>query len=479
MQGVPLKKKYKYVVIGAGISGLTTACELLKAHPGEVLVLEREAEAGGMARTLSRQGYQYDLGSHRIHKDIGEEELCYLQQLMGPELMVRQRAGKLRFGTKHLDYPIETLQFFSALGIKELWEFVVSWARRKSGQELSGDALAGSDTYEGYLRRQVGDRVYRLFYEPYARKVFGLDPALISVLAAKKRVSMLCPLAFLKKILRHLWGGQSSGEFYYFSHGIGSLAKALEQKIVEHQGAIMTEARELGISESSGPREISFALPDGERHTVAYDALVSTMPIDALCRKLGFQADVERRMWRGLRLVFLHLSKPPALTGETFYYPESKYPFGRVSIPQRFSSLLQPDGFPVSYICEVPCSPGDPWWEMPDKDIGQICFKALHEAELVSPETTMDESLNFTWLMPEVYAVYFLGWEKSVQTMLDFLALKNPYVYSSGRLGLFLHCNMDHAMMMGRELASGLLNGMPAKDWYARSPEWHQMKVRD
>ena len=43
--------KKKVIVVGAGISGLTTAYELMKTGRYDVTVLEREDAVGGLART--------------------------------------------------------------------------------------------------------------------------------------------------------------------------------------------------------------------------------------------------------------------------------------------------------------------------------------------------------------------------------------------------------------------------------------------
>lgn len=51
----------KVVVIGAGLAGLTAACHLVgRGH--DVTVLEREAGPGGRARSVTRDGFTFDLG---------------------------------------------------------------------------------------------------------------------------------------------------------------------------------------------------------------------------------------------------------------------------------------------------------------------------------------------------------------------------------------------------------------------------------
>ena len=53
-------KKYKLIVIGAGISGLSTAVAWLLNNEGPVLVLEKGRTAGGCVASFARKGYKFD-----------------------------------------------------------------------------------------------------------------------------------------------------------------------------------------------------------------------------------------------------------------------------------------------------------------------------------------------------------------------------------------------------------------------------------
>ena len=64
-----MKKKIDVVIIGGGISGLTTAYNLLKqevagACPFNVTILEAEPETGGQARAFDIEGVTVEHGSH-------------------------------------------------------------------------------------------------------------------------------------------------------------------------------------------------------------------------------------------------------------------------------------------------------------------------------------------------------------------------------------------------------------------------------
>ncbi len=60
-----LDSHYDAIVIGSGLSGLTTAALLSKAGK-KVLVLERHYTAGGFTHSYTRHGYEWDVGVHYI-----------------------------------------------------------------------------------------------------------------------------------------------------------------------------------------------------------------------------------------------------------------------------------------------------------------------------------------------------------------------------------------------------------------------------
>jgi all-trans-retinol 13,14-reductase len=61
-----LDAEYDVIVIGSGISGLTTAALLAKEGKKKVLVLEAHYTAGGYSHTYKRKGYEWDVGIHYV-----------------------------------------------------------------------------------------------------------------------------------------------------------------------------------------------------------------------------------------------------------------------------------------------------------------------------------------------------------------------------------------------------------------------------
>ncbi|WP_199881002.1 NAD(P)-binding protein, partial [Streptomyces kebangsaanensis] len=77
-------------VIGAGPAGLTAA--LLAARSGRpVTVLEATGHVGGLARTVERDGWRFDLGGHRFFTKVPEVRRLWREILPGEDFLRRPR----------------------------------------------------------------------------------------------------------------------------------------------------------------------------------------------------------------------------------------------------------------------------------------------------------------------------------------------------------------------------------------------------
>ncbi len=475
--------KYKFVVIGAGVSGLSTAYELSKTYPNDVFVLEKDCKVGGLCKTINRNNAFYDLGSHRIHKDSGEEAFELIKNISGEALIKNVRGGKLMLKNLYINYPITSAQIIFGIGLIESFLCTVSLFKYRIFDKLISNNMGGGDLdYESYLIKKVGQRAYKLFYEPYARKVWGQEPSLISITAVKKRISMLKPTSFLQNIIVNYFRKKEKNYYYYLENGFECFSDNLEKRIIENSCKVLKNVSDFSINVKNGKKMLGFLNGKNEIQ-VEFEKLISTIPIDELVLKLNpdnnMRMAINKIKWRGLRLVYLHIKGEPKIEGETFYFSELKYLFGRVSIQKRFSRKMQPDNNYTSFTCEVPCSEDDGIWNKADKEMYDLCFEGLQEAGLITKKQDYLLGKNFIIDISKVYPVYSLGWESILLYLLGHMAENFPYIYISGRPGLFLHCNLDHSIDIGLFLAEHIREGKLPKQWYEKISLFHDMIVRD
>lgn len=478
------KIKCRFVVIGAGVSGLTAAYKLSQDHPGNVVVIEKERKVGGLSKTINVNNSFYDLGSHRIHYKVRKKAFRLIQELCNKKLMKNKRGGRLRIGNSYINYPISSVQFIVGIGFIQTFLCALSLLKSRIYHSFFNTKIKKEElNYESYLIRNAGRRAYKLFYEPYARKVWGCDPSTISITAVKKRISMVKPTRFLKDILaKSLKKTERNDYYYYLKDGIGYFADILEKNLLDNKAGVYKNVDDFRLILNDNNRKIIYS-NQHEEIEIEFEKLISTIPLEELVLKLNPPEDIvkiaDRIKWRDLKLAYLHIKGNVLMKGETFYFPELKYIFGRVSIPKRFSSIMQPDDAYTSFVCEVPCGESDRLWNMADKNIYDLCFKDLINAGLLDNKAAHIPGKNFIINTSKVYPLYIKGWQKNVSLLLEYLGENFDFIYTSGKQGFFLHCNFDHSINIGLSLEDYIKRGKPPKEWYSNINLFQGMKLRD
>lgn len=77
--------KYDYIIIGAGIGGLSTACFLSK-YKKRVLVIEKHDKVGGFCTSFARKGTSFDCGIEGLHELEPKETIPQFINFLGGEI---------------------------------------------------------------------------------------------------------------------------------------------------------------------------------------------------------------------------------------------------------------------------------------------------------------------------------------------------------------------------------------------------------
>ena len=173
------------LVLGAGPAGLGAAYRAAAAGH-RVTLLERAAFVGGAAASGEVAGVRVDLGSHRLHPSIEPRILTELQGLLGDDLQVRPRNGRIRLGGRWIAFPLRPLDL-----LRRLPPGVAAGALRDAA--LGPLRHPAADTFSEVLRAALGPTLCERFYFPYARKIWGVDPAELSGEQARRRVGARSP----------------------------------------------------------------------------------------------------------------------------------------------------------------------------------------------------------------------------------------------------------------------------------------------
>src|ERR671916_1612618 len=115
-----------FAVLGGGPAGLTAGYVLARsARP--VILFEADDQVGGLARTVVRDGYRFDLGGHRFFTKSDEVRRLW-QELLGDELLVRARLSRIFWRGRFIDYPLRLHDVVRKVGPIELGRCATSYA---------------------------------------------------------------------------------------------------------------------------------------------------------------------------------------------------------------------------------------------------------------------------------------------------------------------------------------------------------------
>jgi protoporphyrinogen oxidase len=467
----------RIVVLGGGITGLTVAWELSRRSDSPILLIEKSAGTGGLAGSLRHGDRVLDFGSHRIHEQYDPEVFCIIKELLGDDLLKRPRRGQIWIQGRFLDYPPSPAQVLTSFGFSKgarlFWDFLTARGHLALAPGRGG-RLDRQTSFEEYATGAVGKSLYDSFYKPYALKLWGVAPARLSFEPAVSRVRKFEARAVWKEVKRKVTGETGGRSFYYPAKGFGQIAEKIRERFIENGGEILFESSVERLELKNGV-EVEAVLArtgEGPLERIPTEVFISTAPINVLHRLICSALDVNEGSglglsWRSLRILYLFTPDKITSEHETYYFPEPDVIFGRVSEPAKYSPFLSQPVGKSALVIEIPCAFGDEIWNMEDEALAGLCIRDLRELKILSAKTG-GPSEHYSRKIKNLYPVYELGWRENLDNALRrFNLIEN--LYPIGRPALFLHCNVDHCMVMALKLARFLSAGGGSREDWERS----------
>jgi protoporphyrinogen oxidase len=170
-------------VLGAGPAGLTAGYALVR-QGRSVVVCDADAQVGGLARTVERDGYRFDLGGHRFFTKSDEVQRLW-HEVLGDELLVRARLSRIFWRGRFIDYPLRLHDVVRKVGPVELVRCATSYAAALTRRRRA------AETFEEWVCDRFGRRLFELFFKSYTEKVWGVPTSEIRAEWAAQRIRSL------------------------------------------------------------------------------------------------------------------------------------------------------------------------------------------------------------------------------------------------------------------------------------------------
>lgn len=437
----------RIAVLGGGPAGVGAAYMLGRSGKAKPLLLERADRAGGNSGSFLLDGVRCDFGSHRLHPASDPEILSMIKDLLGDELLVRPRHGRIRLKGSWIHFPLKPVDLLMRMPKSFAFGLLRDMAAKPFRK---GTANPEDETFATILHKELGPAMCEGFYYPYMRKLWALPPEELAVTLARRRISGSSIGKIIRKVLGQLPGFKKpqTGIFYYPRQGFGMISDALMNGAEQLGARVHLQSGVNAIEHDGGRvRAVRWANGQGEERTEA-DHIWSTLPLNALVRMMqpAAPAEVSKAAdsirYRGMILIYITLDQDQYTEYDAHYFPELNVPISRLSEPKNYSASTEPRGTTV--LCaELPCDPHEDLWSLDDDALGHKLCEWLVACGLPQPKLKS----SATRRLSHAYPVYDRHFEEHF-AVLDRWIASIDGLLTFGRQGLFAHDNTHHALAM-------------------------------
>jgi len=438
---------YDYCIIGAGVSGLTTAYHLLKANH-KVIIVERDDRIGGLGKSYNYDGHIFDTGPKRFHTD-DPVVIDFIEHILKEDILRIGRSTMVYFLGKYFGWPLNP---------KDILKMPLGTSIQCFFDLLKDRQIKDRTSFHEFVYSKYGETLYQLFFAPYTEKFLrwnaedlhsdwastGINRTVIDKrIKANTLADLLKSITLPKKI---------ETEFLYPTHGgfggffekLYSLCKSfdnfhiiLKDKIdtLEDHGQKFSAMTEKGESLSfdqlvwSGNLNNLHSIISNEDHKVYY---LNTIFYNIICKEAGISKN--RAQW-------IYVSHGGSL-------------ISRITCMKEFAPYTCKDGY-YNMVCELTDAQHNPiYFNQPENYADSILNELVDMKFIKNKSFIEDFKIN---PVVDTYPIYHKRYLKDFAEVAKKVKKYSNRIHLLGRSGAFWYNNSDHSIRMSIEMSKKLL----------------------
>ncbi|MCR5673763.1 MAG: FAD-dependent oxidoreductase [Lachnospiraceae bacterium] len=398
----------KYLILGAGPSGLTIANMLMKKGERDLLVLEKEPEAGGLCRSTDVDQSPFDIGGGHF-LDVRDPDVTgfVFSFLPEDEWDLYKRDSRIDLYGDMIGSPIEA----------NIWQLPADKQKRYLDAIEKAGCNRGApkpEKFTEWIDWKLGSAIAEDYMLPYNKKMFGEDLDSLGTYWLEKLPNVSYEETKLSCENRRPYGTQPGHAKFYYpkKYGYGEvflrMAKALGDRIRYNEKAVSL---------------------DYETRTVngkySADMVIVTVPWNGIKEHINlpdkYRSDIKALKYSSI--VTEYVPEKLDTKAHWIYYPDPAKTYHRILVRHNF------------------CPGSKGYWT---------------ETNLTRYDETGAKKAGRTYFVNEhAYPLNTIGKQEKMKELLEFTSSKG--IYGLGRWGEWQHYNSDVVIKRAMELANGSL----------------------
>jgi protoporphyrinogen oxidase len=423
-------------ILGAGLTGLSAAYHLRTPYE----VFEQEDRAGGLCRTMARNGFLFDYTGHLLHvRQSYTKQL--IQRLLPDQYQQHDRKALIYSHGRYVRYPFQAN--LHGLPPEVIRDCLIGFMRTL----LAAMPDASPRTFQDWVLQTFGAGIARYFMFPYNQKLWNIA---LDELSADW-VSWSIPKPTLEDVVNGAFGLQDRtfgyNPTFLYPH-VGGMEQ-LPLAFVRHLKPEHVHYAKQAVAIDPVKHCVHFA----DQSTASYDALLSTMPLKRLVSMLRDAPEGVVHAGEQLRQIAVYdvnigVKRPHLSESHWMYFPEPEFRFYRVGFPSNFSTTVAPAGCSSMYV-EVSV-PSDE--TLSETTLQQQVLDGLRRCGILKDG---DEILVCDVVRIDcAYVLYDLHRTEALNSILPYL--HEHQIYSTGRYGAWEYASMEDAILAGKQAAESM-----------------------
>lgn len=460
----------RIAILGAGASGLAAALRFKHTnYDCEIVMLEKDSEPGGLARSFIVAGSPADLGPHRIFTLLPEIKQFY-DEFLGDSLFVVPRKSQMFFKGTFLNYPFKLSEALKSLGISRTWRY--GFSAMMSSFKSTPDSPE-KNSFDNVMKKAFGSAVYEELLRPFAEKTWKISPSLIDGEVGRVRVSAGGFTKILRQVLHMEKKSDPSAlpEFHYLKGGFQEVVDKFVNALQDAPVSIRTQSRIRSILPyKDGSVRIVWDEPAQSGIEAVFDFCFSTIPLNDLILML-IQNVVDARAQKiaqNMRFIstilfFVVVNKDSITSNTWLYFPEKHLIFNRGYETGNFN-IHHPQSGKAVLCLEVTAYENDELWKRTDFELADKVQTDICSTGLISPNDISEIRVE---RIGHAYPLLIKGYKNDLEFLWKYLSQFSS-VLTLGRQGLFQHNNMDHSIYTAFSAVDLFMRSTsPVRDWYS------------